>query len=544
MTETITTDEAAATVATSNESGELIYLDPGVIVLGANVRTDLRADKEFRKSIKERGVLEPVTVYRDDEGRYVLLRGQRRTVTAAEVGTPTGLIPAWVVPQPADLDRIGDQIVENIHRAEMRESEIVAGVEQLALIGASAAQITKRLSVPRPTVNAALAVTKADQTRNRLESGDLTLEDAAIFAEFEHDPDAVERLERRKRWGHSLEHEAQRLRDEAVERAVYDAEVERLRAEGLPVLSGEEANEARHGIRVERLRTSEDEPVPVEEWAKVPSAAVIVVEEWHYPADDTDDTEDDDTETDTAETGSEAESDDEDGYDDEYAEPVKVYAPVWVITDPAAVEEAGYVLPYRPRGIGADQEVEEETAEQVEARRAERRRVIANNKAWQSAETVRRQWLAGFLARKSAPKGAEALICEAVVTGEHTLRKAMESNHPRLRDLLGVGADKSRLDSHAEVAGLATKASTPKGSTMTTLAAVIAAWEDSTGKHTWRNPDEWDARVLGALIEWGYEASEVEGILLGRTDDPNEADEAETATGADDTGAAKDEAAA
>ena len=54
----------------------------------------------------------------------------------------------------------------------------------MALIGVSAAQIAKRTSIDRPTVNAALAVTKADQTRNRLESGDLTLQEAAIFAEF------------------------------------------------------------------------------------------------------------------------------------------------------------------------------------------------------------------------------------------------------------------------------------------------------------------------------------------------------------------------
>ena len=74
--------------------------------------------------------------------------------------------------------------MRNIQRAGMRETEIVPGREQLALLGVSAAQIAKRTSIDRPTVNAALAVTKADQTRNRLESGDLTLQEAAIFAEF------------------------------------------------------------------------------------------------------------------------------------------------------------------------------------------------------------------------------------------------------------------------------------------------------------------------------------------------------------------------
>jgi len=92
-----TTDEATSAA----ETEEFLHLDPADIIIGINVRTDLRPDhKEFRKSIKERGVIEAVTVYRNEDGQYVLLRGQRRTVTAAEVGTPTGTIPARVVPSP------------------------------------------------------------------------------------------------------------------------------------------------------------------------------------------------------------------------------------------------------------------------------------------------------------------------------------------------------------------------------------------------------------------------------------------------------------
>ena len=50
---------------------------------------------------------------------------------------------------------------------------------------------------------------------------------------------------------------------------------------------------------------------------------------------------------------------------------------------------------------------------------------------------------------------------------------------------------------------------------------MVTAWESSTGKHTWRNPSRWDARVLGALSTWGYQPSEVESLLLAAqpTDD-------------------------
>ena len=529
-TATAATDEPttdASPDATTGAAEEFVYLDPGSIIIGSNVRTDLPDAKEFRRSIKERGVLEAVTVYRNDEGQHVCLRGQRRTVEAASVGTPTGLIPARVVAKPEEADRIVDQMVENIHRAGMRETEIVAGVEELTLVGVSAAQIAKRLSVPRPTVNAALAVTKADQSRNRLDSGDLTLAEAAIFAEFEHDPEAVERLERRLRWGHGLDHEAQRLRDEATERAEYAAEGERLRGDGLPVLTAEEATEVQAtAVAIEDLRTPEGEPVPVEDWASVTGAAVILTEEWDYPEPATTDSADGDSDETDEQTDEQTDEDAE----EEDPEPVKVFTATWVVTD---VEASGLIYGSRSHGSASDLGSNEGAgaasdgadaarAEEAEAKRQERRTVIANNKAWVSAETVRRDWLAGFLTRKSAPKGAEALICEAVLTGNYTLSKAMDHRHPMLFKLLGIDVPSGYYGAgYEECQKIATKASTPKGATMTVLAAVLAAWEDSTGKQTWRNPTGWDARVLGALAEWGYEPSDVERLLLGNQSDPS-----------------------
>lgn len=381
MTDTI--QPPADTDAAAVQAEEFLHLDPAEIIIGTNVRNDLRADhKEFRKSIKERGVLEAVTVYRNEDGQYVLLRGQRRTVTAAEVGTPTGLIPARVVPQPDDADRIGDQMVENIHRAGMRETEIVSGMEQLALLGVSAAQIAKRTSVDRPTVNAALAVSKAGETRAKYEAGDLTLEHAAIYAEFEDDEAAIERLDRARtsRWGDSVEHVAQKLRDEAAERAAYDAEVERLRAEGLPVLSFDEADDADGSLLLEDMRTVEGQPVPVDQWAALDGVAVIVTEEWEYP----------ETETDP-----ETEGDEDATYDDE-AEAVKVYRQMWVVTD---IEASGLIHRSRvgrtDNDLGDDPEThgpEADAAAEAEAeeRREERRRVIAYNKAWASGDGASR----------------------------------------------------------------------------------------------------------------------------------------------------------
>ena len=63
---------------------------------------------------------------------------------------------------------------------------------------------------------------------------------------------------------------------------------------------------------------------------------------------------------------------------------------------------------------------------------------------------------------------------------------------------------------------------TAKAATMRTLAAVLAAWEERSGVHTWRDPGSWDAVIMTALVGWGYRASEVEQLLAPADAAPTE----------------------
>ena len=204
--------------STGFEVGGTYRVPPGALVIGANVRSDTHPGaKEFAASIKARGVLEPITAWVDDDGHLVVYRGQRRTLAAASVGTPDGLVPVHVVTRPAEVDRVTDQLVENVHRAAMRAAEERDAIEQLSLLGVSAAQITKRTAITRPTVDAALTVSASQTARERMDATGMTLEAAATFAEFEDDPQAIQALEQALSWGRPLEHTAQRLRDARAE---------------------------------------------------------------------------------------------------------------------------------------------------------------------------------------------------------------------------------------------------------------------------------------------------------------------------------------
>lgn len=501
--------------------GQVYDVEPAALLIGTNVRHDVKTRDDFAQSIRARGVLEPVTAYEDQEGHLVILRGQRRTLTAQAVGTPSGTIPVRVVDQAEDADRIVDQLSENIHRAAMDQAEEVAAIEQLALLGVSAAQIAKRTAVERPTVDRVLSVSKHESIRERLSAGDVTLEQAAALAEFDGDPQAQETIERAIRFRNPLAHAIERARQEQAERVEVLAEVERLRAEGIPALDPAENPDRLWEVSLTNLTRIEDgEHVPEADWPSVPGAAVVVSARWAWvEVEDQDAPEVEDVVEDL-----DHDEDEDEGYDyddgEEYDEggervQVRTFVLLWVCLDP---EAAG--LQYAPHGASRAQGTgTQDDAAEAEAKRVERRRVLAGNKAWRAAQTVRRDWLRTLVARKTPPKDAEFLICSAVLTGPHWLRQGMERSYGLLAEMLPAQTDQD--DAHewyraaARAQELAQEPATVKAATMRTLAAILTAWEAHTDVQTWRRSDEWDRRVMEALIGWGYEPCDVERALIG-----------------------------
>ena len=250
------------------------------------------------------------------------------------------------------------------------------------------------------------------------------------------------------------------------------------------MLDPEDVPDREWTLHLDALATADGEPVPEHDWPSVPGAAVLLRAQWAYP-DELDDP--DWTST--------------DGVSDGDGERAMRMVQVWLCTDPQA---AGLRSRYDGTGTTANTSADDE--HRVSDRGQSRREVIANNAAWRSTQTVRRAWRARFITRASVPAGAEALICEAVLTGQHTLSRAMGESHPLLRPLLGS-------DEQAPATTRLAAPTTAKAATVRTLAAVLAPWEASTGVHTWRHPTAWDARIMGAITDWGYQPSDVEQVL-------------------------------
>ncbi|WP_307961841.1 ParB/Srx family N-terminal domain-containing protein [Salinispora arenicola] len=111
---TRTTATATAPHALDDEQveEELLRVDPATLVVGANVRLDPRLRKTYVDNVRQRGVLEPVIAYLDDNGRLVVLRGQRRTLAAVQAQRPW--VRVMVVPKPDEADRLTDQVTRTI----------------------------------------------------------------------------------------------------------------------------------------------------------------------------------------------------------------------------------------------------------------------------------------------------------------------------------------------------------------------------------------------------------------------------------------------
>ena len=72
------TDPAQVGEAAMDAVGELLAVDPATLIIGANVRRDDALDKPFLRSIRERGVREPIITRRRDDGLLVVRKGKRR----------------------------------------------------------------------------------------------------------------------------------------------------------------------------------------------------------------------------------------------------------------------------------------------------------------------------------------------------------------------------------------------------------------------------------------------------------------------------------
>jgi ParB family chromosome partitioning protein len=479
----------------ASQTVERVDLDPNTLLVDVNIRKESRPDKDFVASIKELGVLVPLVAVRTATGEVRVRFGHRRTLAAIEAGLPT--VPVEIVGDEStddagQIDRILGQYAENVHRSDLTAGEKVQVVAQLSAFGVKAGEITKKTRIPKKDVKAAMSVARSELAKTASERYDfLTLEQAAAVAEFQDDPEAVKRLILDAKEG-GFDHTVQWLRKDRQEK-VEIAKVEgELLKQGVTVIEPPGYNSPiKTLIQIRRTqRTLTDQA-----HASCPGHAAFVEAYTDYYDDD---------------QGNEQEQ--------------LVTEVTYVCTDPVA---NGHL---KATGTAAEGNKPRDTSVQDaadEAAREERRRVIANNKAWRAASEVRREFVKKLVARAKAPKGSPAFVAMWLADPVSPASNAINHRHSVACDLLGVEPSsywsKPKEDG-TNLVGLVANASLDRAEVLI-LAMAFGSHEAVMSEQVWRRPSHHNGRYLLQLAEWGYELSKIEQSvidMLARSDDGEE----------------------
>ncbi|MFF9691466.1 ParB N-terminal domain-containing protein [Streptomyces sp. NPDC014623] len=474
--------------------GRLTEFDPRTLVLDPrNARTEnVKPDHALLASVERIGVQEPISVRPLEDGTFGVFKGQRRWLAATAAakkaeakGAPVRPIPAFVREDLTDSDTeaLLLSMVENTQRAPMTHRDQLNGAAQLELISMSE-PVRRRaagiLGMKRESLRAAKQASAL--TTEGLQAGahhgfDLT--ELADLQDVEEVSGAANKLAYARRqdaeakgkntrgnWQHAMAS----LRQERDERRKRDSAAKALTDAGVTVLP--------------RYSRSDDTARPLDQ------ITTKLGKEF--------------TATTHAACAGHAARLDEDAQ------------PVYFCTDP---EKNGHAIKDAPDAA--------EEAEAKAAARAERKKVIEQNKAARAARDVRHEFIAQLCKGKTLSDAAWTLVLTTVMNASDTYRKFINRTQAKATAAVaqftgGPAPEGNADDPFTPLIQRTGKARRPQ----LLMAQVAAAFEDEMHDKAWSTKTATQVMWLSFLEAEGYTLSAHEAAILGRATAPEPADEA------------------
>ena len=130
--------------------------------------------EELTASIKENGILQPLTVRELEGGDFELIAGERRLRAAKDAGLET--VPVYILSVDADVEMMEFALVENIQRVDLKPLEKAEGYAILSgKYDLSQDDIAKRVGKSRPAIANALRLLKLPpEIKSSLNSGKIS----------------------------------------------------------------------------------------------------------------------------------------------------------------------------------------------------------------------------------------------------------------------------------------------------------------------------------------------------------------------------------
>lgn len=173
----------------------LVEIDPREIVPNPRQpRTHFDPDDlaELIHSVREFGVLQPVVVRTNEEGKYELIMGERRTRASREAGLTS--IPA-IVRDTSDENLLRDALLENLHRSQLNPLEEASAYQQLLDdFGITQEELAARIGRSRPQISNTIRLLKLPvPVQQRVAAGVLSAGHARAVLSLDT-PEAMQRL--------------------------------------------------------------------------------------------------------------------------------------------------------------------------------------------------------------------------------------------------------------------------------------------------------------------------------------------------------------
>ncbi len=165
---------------------ELLYPDP------ENVRSEIDPAKidEIAESIKERGLLQPITVApKDEDGRYRIMFGERRWRACKKLGVQVRAI----VNKTDDIEQVRiDQFIENDQREDLSTADMIRFVTGQVAKGRSLAELARATGRNRTLLTRYQGLAKAPDYIAAL-FADISMRSAVALAQAAKADDAATR---------------------------------------------------------------------------------------------------------------------------------------------------------------------------------------------------------------------------------------------------------------------------------------------------------------------------------------------------------------
>ncbi|MGA8668577.1 MAG: ParB/RepB/Spo0J family partition protein [Terracidiphilus sp.] len=195
------TAAAAPVTAVANE-GEgggkpleilLEQIDPNPYQTRTRINEDTLA--ELAASIAANGVIQPILVRPQADGRFQLIAGERRWRASAVAGKKT--IPA-ILRQVSDEQAMEITIVENLQRADLNPMEQARAFDRLSReFSMTQEQMSLRTGKDRATIGNFLRLLKLPiDVQNRVETGELSFGHARALLGLQHHPGIEQAVKR------------------------------------------------------------------------------------------------------------------------------------------------------------------------------------------------------------------------------------------------------------------------------------------------------------------------------------------------------------